>query len=90
MEQEIRDQIVSQLKQNKVKVVFTKVDGSQSEMIATLKPELLPVREVVETKEVAPKKERKVNPDTLTLFNVDKQSWRSVKYDLIEKFEIVE
>jgi len=71
-------------------VTFTKVDGTIREMNCTLRPDLLPVVEVVEPEEGAePKKERKVNPNVQVAFDLDKKEWRSFKYDTIISIESI-
>ena len=93
MEQEERDYLKGLLVEEKVRIRFTKVDGSGSELVGTTCAKYLPivVEEFVEEgSEPVIKKVRKPNPDILTLFNVDKQAWRSVKYDLIHDFEIID
>lgn len=69
-------------------VTFTKVDGTIRELNCTLRPDLLPVVEFVELVEGAePKKERKVNPNIQTAFDLDKKEWRSFKYDSVISIE---
>ena len=93
MEQDQRDYLKGLLVEEKVRIRFTKVDGTGSELIGTTNPKYLPI--VVEAfvedgAEPVVKKIKKVNVDVLTLFNIEKQAWRSVKYDLIHDFEIID
>lgn len=93
MPQDERDYLRGLLNEEKIRIKFTKVDGSESELIGTTCPYFLPVVEddgADAYAEKEPKKVKKVNPDVLTMFNVDKQAWRSVKYDLIQNYEIVQ
>ena len=53
-------------------VTFTKVDGTVSSMQCTLDPALLPAR--VATESAKPK-----NDTVMSVFNVDKQAWRSFR-----------
>ena len=60
-------------------VTFTKVNGDTRIMPCTLKPELLPT--VVISEEV--KKEKKINPDVMSVFCIDKNEWRSFRIENI-------
>ena len=68
-----------------VMITFTKVDGSVRVMTCSLKKELLPPPPEVKEGEV--KKERKVNPEVCPVFDLEKQDWRSIKYETIKKIE---
>lgn len=59
---------------DELKVTFTKVDGTDRVMRCTLNPNYLPKVELVEGK-----KERKKPEDTLAVFDLDKNEWRSFK-----------
>lgn len=61
---------------NTVTLVFTKKDGSERTMVCTTKAELLP--EVV-TEDVEPKRKKKENLDTLSVYDLEKGDWRSFK-----------
>lgn len=60
-----------------VTVTFKKKDGTLREMNCTLKPDLV--------KEYEKKTERTktVNEETCPVFDIDKQEWRSFRYDSI-------
>jgi hypothetical protein len=64
------------LRNNVVIVNFMKVSGEQREMRCTLRPDMIPETPVVEGK--TPKKE---NPDVQAVWDLDKESWRSFRYD---------
>lgn len=53
-------------------VIFTKKDGTERVMQCTLRPELLPVQEISETKQ--PKKK---NDTVLSVFDIEANGWRS-------------
>lgn len=53
-------------------VTFTKKDGTERVMKCTLNPDQLPIIPVTEGK-----KERKINTDTLTVYDVEYNGWRS-------------
>jgi hypothetical protein len=69
--QEFRTWIISHLKMGPVTVTFTKKDGTERVMECTLQPDLLPQQEI---KESSGKKE---NTDTVRVFDIEKQEWRS-------------
>lgn len=66
-----------------VTVTFKKKDGTDRKMICTLKPDLV--------KEYEKKTDRtkSVNEETCPVFDLDKQEWRSFRYDSITRVEIV-
>lgn len=86
VKEEFRQLIKSSLQKGQTTVVFEKIDGTQRTMVCTLDPSLLPVVEVSE--DAAPKKERKPNPEVQVAFDIEKQEWRSFRYDKIISVEI--
>jgi hypothetical protein len=64
------------LRNNVVIVNFLKVNGEQREMRCTLRSDMVPATPIVEGK--TPKKE---NPDVQAVWDLDKESWRSFRYD---------
>ncbi|MBT7523773.1 MAG: DUF2693 domain-containing protein [Gammaproteobacteria bacterium] len=78
-----REILVEGLKNNLVKVVFTKVNGDERTMNCTLHDSVLPEPNITETK-------KKVNPDTISVWDVDNGGWRSFRLDSIKEFRIVE
>ena len=75
--------MVEGLKRNLVKVVFTKGNGEERIMNCTLHDSVLPEPNITETK-------KKVNPDTISVWDVDNGGWRSFRLDSIKEFRIVE
>lgn len=75
---ELRDHLNGLLQAGIVEVVFTKKDGTIREMLCTLQADHLPP--LVEGKE---KKERKVNPDIMSVYDIDAKGWRSFRLDSI-------
>jgi len=67
-------------------VIFTKKDGTERVMRCTLKPELLPTVEVKESDETKPA--RATPADSLAVFDVEAQGWRSFRYDSVKEFSI--
>jgi len=65
-----------------ITVDFTKADGTARTMRCTLHPDQLPVVPIVEGKKTAV-------PDThsLRVFDVEKQAWRSFRFDRIQEIK---
>lgn len=69
------------LRQGNVTVEFKKSDGSIRKMFCTLKENKIPV-------EKSPKNSgRKQNDEILAVFDVEKQDWRSFRWDSIVNLE---
>lgn len=79
------DKIKENLHNNVCEVVFTKVNGTKRKMIATLKPELLPIRENKKVVESA----RKDNATSIPVFDLENKGWRSFRVDAVQSLEIV-
>jgi hypothetical protein len=62
-----------------ITVTFTKADGTTRAMKATLFPELLPQVEAQKPTETKVKE----NPDTVRVFDLEKNAWRSFRYDSV-------
>ena len=70
----------SVLKENEVYITFTKIDGTEREMLCTLKTDNIPIAESKVTK-----KERKVSSDTISVFDLEKKDWRSFRIKSIKR-----
>lgn len=79
--QEFRKWLISHMKMGPMSVTFTKKDGTERLMNCTLKAELLPPQEI---KESATKKE---NTDTIRVFDLEKQEWRSFTVKSVKKVQ---
>lgn len=68
-------------------VTFTKKDGTERVMNCTTNKELVPPVEVNKTVE---KKERKVNEDTMPVYDLEVKAWKSFRWDSIKqvRFEL--
>jgi hypothetical protein len=71
---EMRDWLKALLTKNKIKVVFTKKDGTERTMLCTTNQELIP--QIVE-ESTEPKRQKKENLDTLAVYDLEKKGWRS-------------
>jgi hypothetical protein len=80
-----RKQLSELLHTGECVVEFTKVDGTVRTMPCTLNEALLPPAPVHITNTdnpidfPAPKKEKKVNPDIMSVWCLDKKEWRSFR-----------
>jgi hypothetical protein len=80
-----REQLSELLHTGECVVEFTKVDGTVRTMPCTLNEALLPPPLVHITNTdnpidfPAPKKEKKVNPDIMSVWCLDKKEWRSFR-----------
>lgn len=80
-----RDDIVSMLKEHHCSVVFTKVDGTERKGIFTLREDALPKKEEKPLKEgEVPATPRKVNPNIVCAWDVEKSEWRSFRIDSLK------
>lgn len=67
------------LHEGDVRIVFTKADGSSREMLCTLKQESIP-------QEKQSKGSRSTSEETQAVFDVEKQDWRSFRWEAIKEF----
>ena len=67
-----------------VVVNFIKTNGEAREMRCTLRDDMIPAAPIVEGK--TPKKE---NPDVQAVWDLDKESWRSFRFDSLTSFQTV-
>jgi hypothetical protein len=78
-----REGIRNILRASAITITFTKNDGSVREMRCTLNESFIPKVEKAETT-----KERAVNPEVCPVWDIDKQAWRSFRWDSITKIEV--
>lgn len=78
-----REVLVEGLKRNLMKVVFTKVNGEERTMLCTLHESVLPESTITEST-------KKVNPDTISVWDIDNNGWRSFRIDSIKEVKVVE
>jgi hypothetical protein len=75
--QEIKDALYN----GKAVIGFTKTNGEKREMLCTLRPDLIPAAPLAEN--VEPKANRKENPDVQAVWDLEKQAWRSFRFDSV-------
>lgn len=66
-------------------VTFIKKDGSERVMHCTLRDDILPPKPVL--KEGEEKKERKINPNVVPVYDTDAKAFRSFRLDSIKNIE---
>ena len=64
--------------------VFQKADGSIRELVGTLRSEVLPP-----FNEDTTRPKRPLRNDQITVFDVESDGWRAVKYDKIISFKVL-
>lgn len=76
-EKEAQEWLQSMLRTEKMTVEFVKKDGSQRKMLCTLIENMIP-------SEKKPKgSEKSRSDDTISVFDLEKNDWRSFRYDSI-------
>lgn len=83
-----REQIVEQLKTTECVVTFTKVNGERREMPCTLQEDRLP--QATKDDSLSQKKVREINPEVVSVWCTDKQSWRSFRVENVIEVRAVE
>jgi hypothetical protein len=83
------------LRQTHCQVTFKKVDGSIRVMPCTLRPASLPVQiqESVDTRDVTSKESKPPkaeNPNTIRVYCLDKQEWRSFRIENVISVKVIE
>jgi IMP cyclohydrolase len=81
--QEEKDWLLGLLREQEVEVTFVKKDGTERVMLCTLDENSIP-------KEKAPKGvERSAPTESMAVFDVEKQEWRSFRFDSIKRVQAV-
>jgi hypothetical protein len=73
-----KEELSKKLQKKSLSITFTKVDGSERVMNCTLEEKFLPVVESKSTKK------RLENQGVISVFDLDKQAWRSIRLDSIK------
>lgn len=71
------------LPQTVITVTFIKKDGNERVMKCTLDPEILPKQVVKEEK-----KERKKSTDTIAVYDIEAEGWRSFALKSVRRIEL--
>lgn len=72
-----KSNIVNMLHNGIINVKFTKKDGTERVMKCTL------LENIIKPYEKTTEREKKVNEDILSVWDVEKDAWRSFRYDSI-------
>jgi hypothetical protein len=83
-----RDELKNQLMENVAQVTFTKVNGEQRVMTCTLLPEYLPA--VDKSDPLTQRKIREINPEVMSVWDINAQGWRSFRVANVTDFQVVE
>jgi hypothetical protein len=78
-----RDQLQQLLKTSTVRITFEKVNGEKRVMNCTLQAQLLP--DQIDLEEAI--SEKRVNLESLAVWDLDKKDWRSFRLDKIIDIE---
>lgn len=79
-----RNTLLEDLRRNVIEVHFTKINGEPRVMRSTLMPEALPKSFVESKAEIQLEKRfHKENPDSIAVWDVDVQGWRSFRIDSV-------
>ena len=78
-----REILVEGLKKNVMRVTFTKVNGDTRVMRCTLHDSVLPEQPISGIK-------KKENQDTLSVWDLDNDGWRSFRLDSIKEMKVIE
>ncbi len=76
-----REYLRNLLSHNVMRIVFTKRDGTERTLICTRKLDLIP-------EENHPKKKRQT-PDSIPVWSIEDEGWRSFRYDRLKHVESV-
>lgn len=79
-QEEFREFVKRELHRGVVQVTFTKKDGSERSMNCTLSNDL------VKQYEKKTDKVKEANLEVCPVFDVDKQEWRSFRFDSVKQF----
>ena len=88
----IREWVKSLLQKSTITVTFVKADGTDREMLCTLNWDFIPSSAITPTgmpvdgivKE-SKKPRKEPDPHSLRVFDLDKQEWRSFRFDRLKK-----
>ena len=76
-----RDWTTSLLKSQEVTISFTKKDGTERKMICTLAENKIP------SEKMPKNSEKSKSDDALAVFDIEKNDWRSFRWDSVTKID---
>lgn len=77
-----RDEFKRLLFEDVYEVIFTKADGSERKMKCTLHASFLPAIPL----ETLPKKKRTLNANSISVWDIEKNDWRSFKLESVTQY----
>lgn len=81
--EEFKTTVRACLQAGPVQVVFTKKDGTERTMLCTTSKILVPQEELKEDF-AETKKQRKINPDVMPVYDLDAKAWKSFRWNSIK------
>jgi hypothetical protein len=94
VKQQIREWVRGLLQNSEVTVTFTKADGTDRDMLCTLDGSRIPVSPVKPISTTAPvdgivreskKPKKEPDPHSIRVFDLEKQEWRSFRFERLKK-----
>ena len=82
----MRDELMKLMKDNIVTVKFTKKDGTERVMNATLREDIIP--QATKEDPLSQKKVRSINEEVIPCWDCDKDGWRSFRVDSVVAFNV--
>lgn len=80
---ELKQYTLSSLRTNTVKVLFTKQDGTQREMLCTLSESIIPAEKLPKSESTS-----STAQSAARVFDVEKQEWRSFRWNSVIKVSL--
>jgi len=81
--EDAKNQIIHELRRGIMNVVFTKADGSERKLICTLSEDRIPVDKKPKGTGTAK------NDAVLPVFDMENNSWRSFRWDSVQKVDFL-
>ena len=95
VKEQIREWVRGLLQNSEVTVTFTKADGTDRDMLCTLDHSRIPVSVVKPVQSVdgivreSRKPRKEPDPHSIRVFDLEKQEWRSFRFDRLRKVTAV-
>jgi hypothetical protein len=98
VKEQIREWVRGLLQNSEVTVTFTKADGTDRDMLCTLDHSRIPVSVVKPVSTTAPvdgivreskKPKKEPDPHSIRVFDLEKQEWRSFRFERLRKVTAV-
>lgn len=80
--EENKELFIALLKEGLVKIVFEKKDGTDREMICTLKPS------IISEYWISAESRMKFNESVLPVFDLDAKGWRSFRWESLKTYDM--